>query len=53
MQITKTELEDLTESIKRQAHHERCEEEGHDMQNAMDATFKVYMMCKWCKEVQK
>lgn len=27
---------------------ERCEERGHDWENACSILFQVYQVCKWC-----
>lgn len=31
----------------------RCEEQGHDWENAMTATFSCYQKCKWCGECRR
>lgn len=30
----------------------RCEEDGHNWENCMSATFQLYQACKWCGEVK-
>ena len=26
----------------------RCQEEGHDFENACTAMFQIFQVCKWC-----
>lgn len=32
------------------AMRDRCHEQGHDYENCMSVTFRVYQSCKWCGE---
>ena len=43
--------EELKKEIEK-AMAKRCEEEGHQMENAMSLTFQVYQICKWCGEIK-
>lgn len=34
----------------REAMRDRCETQGHEMENCCSAFFRVYQRCKWCGE---
>jgi hypothetical protein len=42
----------LSQPTVRLAMRGRCEEQGHQFQNCLTATFQFYEKCKWCEEIR-